>query len=87
MISLKIDFEFDDFVFILIAKFLIASLKSVTYNEVVIIFKTLFISNLILYFFFFFIDKISLQFVFEFNKFAFFFFGIVIFLVALRDFW
>ena len=53
MIFLKIDFEFNDFIFILIAKFLIASLKSIIYNEVVIIFKTLFILNSIFYFFLF----------------------------------
>ena len=52
MIFSKIDFEFDDFVFILIAKSLIASLKSIIYNEIVI-FKALFILNLILYSFFF----------------------------------
>ena len=52
MISLKIDFEFNDFIFILIVKSLIASLKSIVYNEIVI-FKTLFILNSIFYFFLF----------------------------------
>ena len=51
MIFSRIDFEFNDFVFILIAKSLIASLKSTIYNEVIIISKTLFILNLIFYFF------------------------------------
>ena len=49
----EIDFEFDDFDFILIMKFLIASLKSIACNEIVIIFKTLFISNSIFCFFLF----------------------------------
>ena len=51
MIFSRIDFEFNDFVFILIAKSLIASLKSIIYNEIIIISKTLFILNLIFYFF------------------------------------
>ena len=50
---LKIDFEFNDFDFILIAKSSIALLKSIIYNEIVIIFKTLFILNSIFYFFLF----------------------------------
>ena len=52
MISSKIDFEFNDFVFILITKSSIASLKSIIYNEV-FIFKALSILNSILYFFLF----------------------------------
>ena len=52
MIFSKIDFEFNDFIFILIAKSLIALLKSIIYNEITI-FKTLFILNSILYFFLF----------------------------------
>ena len=52
MISSKIDFEFNDFAFILITKSSIASLKSIIYNEITI-FKTLFILNLIFYFFLF----------------------------------
>ena len=53
MIFLKIDFEFNDFIFILIIKSLIALLKSIVYNEIVIIPKTLFVFNLIFCFFFF----------------------------------
>ena len=52
MIFSRINFEFDDLIFILIAKFPIASLKSIIYNEI-IIFKTLFVLNSIFYFFFF----------------------------------
>ena len=52
MIFSKIDFEFDNLIFILIMKSSIASLKSIIYNEI-IIFKTLFILNSIFYFFFF----------------------------------
>ena len=53
MNSLKIDFEFNDFDFILIAKSSIALLKSIIYNEIIIIFETLFILNSIFYFFLF----------------------------------
>ena len=53
MNSSKIDFEFDDLDFILIAKSSITSLKSIIYNEIITIFKTLSVSNSILYFFFF----------------------------------
>ena len=52
MISSKIDFKFDDFVFILIAKSSIALLKSIIYNEI-IIFEALSILNSIFYSFFF----------------------------------
>ena len=52
MIFSKIDFEFNDFIFILIAKSPIASLKPIIYNEI-FIFKTLFILNSIFYFFLF----------------------------------
>ena len=52
MIFSKINFEFDDFVFILIIKSSIALLKSIIYNEIVI-FETLFILNSIFYFFLF----------------------------------
>ena len=53
--SSKIDLRFENLNFILIAKncfnFSIASLKSIIYNEIIIIFKALFILNLILCFF------------------------------------
>ena len=52
MISSKIDFKFDDFIFILIAKSPIALLKSIVYNEIIIL-KTLSVLNSIFYSFFF----------------------------------
>ena len=52
MVFSRIDFELNNFIFILITKSSIALLKSIAYNEIVI-FKTLFILSLILYFFLF----------------------------------
>ena len=81
----KIDSKFNDFDFILIVKFSIASLKSIVYNEIIIIFEILFILNSIFYFFFFSLMK------FHYNIFSnlinsFFFLKIVVFLVAFFNF-
>ena len=60
MIFSRIDFEFNDFIFILIMKSLIASLKSIACNEIIIISETLFVSNSIFYFFLFLSTRFSI---------------------------